>query len=56
MLGLALKKGWLQGAEAVKRASIPQAPTETMVEEMKKELNSEDCTAVQDLYFCWARR
>ncbi|KAJ6548804.1 S-adenosyl-L-methionine-dependent methyltransferase [Mycena capillaripes] len=29
-LGLALKKNWLQGAEAVKRSSIPQAPTHAM--------------------------
>ncbi|KAJ6548839.1 S-adenosyl-L-methionine-dependent methyltransferase [Mycena capillaripes] len=31
-LGLALKRNWLRGAEAVRRSSIPQAPTEAMVE------------------------
>ncbi|KAJ7751757.1 S-adenosyl-L-methionine-dependent methyltransferase [Mycena maculata] len=55
-LGLALRKSWLQGAEAVRRSSIPQAPTEAMVEALRKELTRTDCTAVEDLYFCWARR
>ncbi|KAF8135874.1 S-adenosyl-L-methionine-dependent methyltransferase [Mycena galopus ATCC 62051] len=55
-LGLALKKIWAQGAGAVKRGSVAQAPNEALVNELQEELNREDCKAAQDLYFWWAQR
>ncbi|KAJ7882150.1 S-adenosyl-L-methionine-dependent methyltransferase [Mycena leptocephala] len=55
-LGLALNKIWSQGAGAVKRGSVAQAPNEALVKELQEELSNKDCTAAEDLYFCCARR
>lgn len=39
-LGLALNKIWSQGAGAVKRGSVAQAPNEALVKEMQEELSN----------------
>ncbi|KAJ6577638.1 S-adenosyl-L-methionine-dependent methyltransferase [Mycena capillaripes] len=54
--GLAFKKTWVQGAEAVGKRAIPNGPTEDMLKRLKEELESTGCQAVSDVYFCWARR
>ncbi|KAJ6480486.1 S-adenosyl-L-methionine-dependent methyltransferase [Mycena vitilis] len=51
-LGLAFKKAWMKVSESLSTQGI----TEAMLREQNEELEDKECTAVFDMYFCWAQR
>ncbi|KAJ7229844.1 S-adenosyl-L-methionine-dependent methyltransferase [Mycena pura] len=55
-LGRALRTFYTRGVEAVLRHPGSHDFTDGMVQDCITELNKQDCTALFDMYFCWAHR
>ena len=55
-LGRALRTFYIGGAEAVTRRHASHDFTDGMLQDYIKEVNEPDCTALFDMYFCWAHR
>ncbi|KAJ6545679.1 S-adenosyl-L-methionine-dependent methyltransferase [Mycena capillaripes] len=54
-LGRVFKKSWMQTSEELGRRFLSQDFAEALVKE-REELEHSDCTAVLDMFFCWAQR
>ncbi|KAJ7229841.1 hypothetical protein GGX14DRAFT_581428 [Mycena pura] len=55
-LGRALRTFYIGGAEAVTRRHASHDFTDGMLQDYITEVNEQDCTALFDMYFCWAHR
>ncbi|KAJ7648765.1 S-adenosyl-L-methionine-dependent methyltransferase [Mycena polygramma] len=55
-LGLGLKKSMLRAVDAITERAAAETPDDRVAKEFREELESKDCKAAQELYFCWARR
>ncbi|KAJ7611234.1 S-adenosyl-L-methionine-dependent methyltransferase [Roridomyces roridus] len=53
-LGVALRRGWLKGADSLSKSLQERGFTENMARAQEEELNDENCQTVWDMYFVWA--
>ncbi|KAJ6480490.1 S-adenosyl-L-methionine-dependent methyltransferase [Mycena vitilis] len=51
-LGRAFKEAWIKVSKSLGLEGV----TDAMLREQSEELGSRECTAVLDMYFCWAQR